>query len=163
MKAEEKRYLFRKRFLQISFGHFLQTRNEYKMLFQALSDEDVQRLDDMNVFFCRSYAPSCITELKNTPAVEIMRLIVFEAEHLRKLTPEEVVAIILHEIGHVFNPHQDLRQREFYADDFAISKGYGKHIKSSLIKSLETEPTTFDNETNRDRIKRLKSIVFKNT
>ena len=136
MTLEEKGNLFRKRFLQISFGQFLQTRNEYAMLFQALSDEDVQRLEDMNVFFCRSYAPSCVTELKNTPAVETMRLIVFEAEHIKKLSPEEVVAIILHEIGHVFNPHQDLQQREFNADDFAILKGYGKHIKSSLTKSL---------------------------
>ncbi len=103
MTAEEKGNIFRKRFLQISFGQFLQTRNEYAMLFSALSGEDVQRLDDMNVFFCRSYAPSCVTELKNTPAVETMRLVVFEAEHLKNLSPEEVVAIILHEIGHVFN------------------------------------------------------------
>jgi hypothetical protein len=155
MTLEEKGNLFRKRFLQISFGQFLHTRNEYAMLFQALSDEDVQRIDDMNVFFCRSYAPSCVTELKNTPVVETMRLIVFEAEHLKKLSPEEVVAIILHEIGHVFNPHQDLQQREFNADDFAISKGYGKHIKSSLTKSIANEPTTFDNRINRARVERL--------
>lgn len=155
MTFEEKGNLFRKRFLQISFGQFLQTRNEYAMLFQALSDKDVQRLDDMNVFFCRSYAPSIVTELSNTPAVEIMRLIIFEGEYLKKLLPEEVVAIILHEIGHVFNPHQDLQQREFNADDFAISKGYGKYIKSSLTKSIANEPTTFDNPINRARVERL--------
>jgi Zn-dependent protease with chaperone function len=122
------------------------------MLIQALSDEDVQRLDDMSVFFCRSYAPSIVTELSNTPAVETMRLIIFEGEYLKKLSPEEVVAIILHEIGHIFNPHQDLQQREFNADDFAISKGYSKHIKSSLAKSIAKEPTTFDNPINRARI-----------
>jgi len=155
MTAEEKGNIFRKRFLQISFGQFLQTRNEYAMLFSALSDEDVQRLDDMNIFFCRSYAPSCVTELKNTPAVETMRLVVFEAEHLKNLSPEEVVAIILHEIGHVFNPHQDLQQREFNADDFAISKGYGRHIKSSLTKSIADEPKTFDNPINRARVERI--------
>lgn len=155
MTLEEKGNLFRKRFLQISFGQFLQTRSEYAMLFQALSDEDVQRLDDMNVFFCRSYAPSIVTELSNTPAVETMRLIIFEGEYLKKLLPGEVVAIILHEIGHVFNPHQDLQQREFYADDFAISKGYGKHIKSSLTKSIASQPTTFDNQINKARVERL--------
>ena len=155
MTPEEKGNLFRKRFLQISFGQFLQTRNEYAMLFSALSDEDVQRLDDMNVFFCRSYAPSCVTELKNTPAVETMRLVVFEAEHLKNLSPEEVVAIILHEIGHVFNPHQDLQQREFNADDFSISKGYGRHIKSSLTNSIADEPKTFDNPINRARVERI--------
>lgn len=143
MTKEEKGNLFRKRFLQISFEQFLQTRNEYAMLFKALSNEDVQRLNDMNVFFSRSYAPSCITELKNTPAVETMRLIMFEGEYLKKLMPEEVVAIFLHEIGHVFNSHQDLQQREFNADDFTISKGFGKHIKSSLTKSIKNEPTTF--------------------
>jgi hypothetical protein len=77
MTAEEKGNLFRKRFLQISFGQLLQTRNEYSMLIQALSDEDVQLLDDMNVFFFRSYAPSIVRELSNTPAVETMRLIIF--------------------------------------------------------------------------------------
>lgn len=155
MTVEEKGNLFRKRFLQISFGQLLQTRNEYSMLIQALSDEDVQRLDDMNVFFCRSYTPSIVTELSNTPAVETMRLIIFEGEYLKKFLPEEVVAIILHEIGHVFNPHQDLEQREFNADDFAISKGYGKHIKSSLTKSITNEPTTFDNPINRARGERI--------
>jgi len=155
MTPEEKGNLFRTRFLQISFGQFLQTRNEYAKLFQALSDEDVQRLDDMNVFFCRSYAPSCVTELKNTPAVETMRVVVFEAEYLKKLSPEEVVAIILHEIGHVFNPHQDLQQSEFNADDFAISKGYGRHIKSSLTKSIAAEPKIFDNTINRARVERI--------
>jgi len=155
MTLEEKGNLFRKRFLQISFGQFLQTRNEYALLFQALSDADLQRLDDMNVFFCRSYAPSIVTELSNTPAVETMRLIIFEGGYLKKLLPEEVVAIILHEIGHVFNPHQDLQQREFNADDFAISKGYGKHIKSSLTKSIANDPITFDNPINRARVERL--------
>lgn len=155
MTSEYKGKIFRKRFLQISFGQLLQTRNEYQMLFQALSDEDVQRLDDMNVFFCRSYAPSIVTELSNTPAVETMRLIIFEGEYLKKLLPEEIVAIILHEIGHVFNPHLDLQQREFNADDFAISKGYGRHIKSSLTKSIAEEPKTFDNPINRARLERI--------
>jgi len=155
MTQEDKGNLFRKRFLQISFGQLLQIRNEYAMLFQALSDEDVQLLDDMNVFFCRSYAPSCVTELKNTPAVDTMRLIVFEAEHLKKLSPEEVVAIMLHEIGHVFKPHQDLQQREFNADDFAISKQYGKHIKSSLASLIKNEPTTFDHPINQARHARI--------
>lgn len=155
MTLEEKRNLFRKRFLQISFGQFLQIRNEYEMLFQALNEEDVQRLVDLIVFFCRSYAPSIVTELINTPAVETMRLIVFEGEYLKKLLPEEVVAIILHEIGHVFDPHKDLQEREFNADDFAISKGYGKHIKSSLTKSITNDPATFDNPINKARIERI--------
>lgn len=155
MTIEEKAILFRKRFLQESFGSFLSVRNEYKMLFQALSDEDVQHLNDMNVFFCRSYAPSIVTELKNVPSAETMRLIVFEGEYLKSLLPDEVVAIILHEIGHVFNPHQDLQQREFNADDFAISKGFGKYIKSSLSNSIKNNPILFDNQINRDRLKRL--------
>jgi hypothetical protein len=36
MTPEEKGNLFRKRFLQISFGQLLQTRNEYAMLFEVL-------------------------------------------------------------------------------------------------------------------------------
>jgi len=155
MTVEEKANLFRKRFLQISFGQFLQTRNEYAMLFQALSDNDVQSLEDMNVFFCRSYAPSCVTELRNTPSVETMRLIIFEAEYLGKLRPEEVVAIILHEIGHVLNPHADLQQREFNAHDFAISKGFGKYLASSLAASIKSEPRMFDNNINRLRLQRV--------
>ncbi len=61
----------------------MQTKNEYSILIKALSDEDVQRLNDMNVFFCRSYAPSIVTELSNTPAVETMRLIIFEGEYVK--------------------------------------------------------------------------------
>lgn len=157
MTPEEKAILFRKRFLQESFGTFLSVRNEYKMLILALSDEDVQHLNDMNVFFCRSYAPSIVTELKNVPSVETMRLIVFEGEYLKSLLPEEVVAIILHEIGHVFNPHQDLQQREFNADDFAISKGFGKYIKSSLSNSIKNNPILFNNQINLNRLKRLQT------
>ena len=159
MTLEQKASLFRKRFLQESFGSFLSIRNEYKMLMQALSDDDIQLLEDMNVFFCRSYAPSCVTELKNTPSVDTMRLIIFEAEYLGKLRPEEVVAIILHEIGHIFNPHADLQQREFNADDFAISKGFGEYIASSLANSIKSEPAMFDNKINRLRLQRVSLLV----
>ena len=93
------------------------------------------------------------------PPLELLEA-VFEAEHLKKLSPEEVVAIILHEIGHVFNPHQDLQQREFNADDFAISKGYGKHIKSSLTKSIANEPTTFNNPINRARVEQINAKLL---
>lgn len=155
MTLEEKGILFRKRFLQESLGQMLQTRNEYGTLFNVLNEENLISLDELNVFFCRSYAPSVMTELKNVPELETLRLIIFEGKYLTKLSPSEVVAIFLHEIGHAFNPSDDLQQSEFNADDFAISKGYGKHIKSSLLKLIESNAADYDNEINRNRLERL--------
>ena len=162
MGKEEKNLLFRKRFLQKSFINFLTVKGVYELLLNTLSDEDVQKLEDENVYFCRSYAPSCVTELKNTPNVEILQLIIFEAEYLKKFIPGVVIAIILHEIGHVFYPDSDLKQKEFKADDFAISKGYGKHLMSNLANSIKSEPVTFDNSINRERIERIKKYLLNN-
>jgi hypothetical protein len=155
MNPIEKVTIFKNRFLQRGFGIYLSQIGGFDKLLTALTDEDMMRMEELNVFFCRSYAPSVITELKNTPSVETLRLIIFENEYLTNSLPEEVVAIILHEIGHAFYPEGDLKQKEFSADDFAISRGYGKHLKQSLESSIINFPHVFANDLNAERVSRI--------
>lgn len=145
--VEDKIQLFESRFTQ-DFINALWAVGAYEMLLDALSYDDIQGLIDLNAIFSVSYLPACMTELRDVPAAEIMRLITFDSEYLKRI-PKEVVAIILHEIGHVFYPHEDLTQKEFNADDFAISKGYGKYIRIHLVREAKKD------SINQERISRI--------
>ncbi|WP_291076090.1 hypothetical protein [Empedobacter sp. UBA6322] len=142
-KAEK----FRSLFLQESFLQILNTRNEYNLLIEALTEEDLNILIEKNVFFTRTYSPSAIMELKNVPACETMKIVTFEANYHKLFLPEEVVAIILHEIGHAINFEMNGIEAEFAADDFAKNKGYAKWIIRGLEKGLELNLIGFEKET----------------
>lgn len=150
-KAEK----FRSRFLQQSLGQYLVTMGIYEKLLNTLSEEEVNNLVEENVFFSQTCSPSAIMKLTNVPACDIMRLVTIEMTYMRLFLPEEVMGIILHEIGHAFNPDKQKMDGEFAADNFAKAKGYSKWIVSGLKKGLERKLVGFEKETIDQRIKNL--------
>lgn len=161
MTDEQRGEIMRSRFLQVSFGQKLQSIDAYRLLLRSLSEDDLTNMQQRNVFFCRSYAPSSVTELKNVPAVASLMLIDFENEYLDNLTAEQTVAIILHELGHVFCPADTLRQREFNADDFAIERGYANDLRTSLEYYIRNFPEKFNDPINGNRLTRLVEVLSK--
>jgi hypothetical protein len=155
MAPTERQIVFESRFLHVGFAQKLLIIGAFELLLEALTDDDLIGLKNKNVFFCYSSAPSSIAELRNVPAVETLQLIDFEDEYLTHNTPEEVVAIILHEIGHVFRPADNTRQKEFNADDFAIERNYLLGLLTSLNRYIRTHPVKFNNDINRARVQRL--------
>lgn len=150
-KAEK----FKSRFLQLSLGQTLSAMGVYKVLLALLYEEEIDKLVKENVYFSQTCSPSAIMQLSNVPACDSMKLITVEMTYLRMFLPEEVTGILLHEIGHAFNPDKQKMEGEFAADNFAKEKGYSKWIKSGLMNGLEKKLVGFDKETIDQRIKNL--------
>jgi hypothetical protein len=158
MQLELKGQLFRTRFLQQSAGSYLMNNgNVYKMLFDALSLSDVQNMCDHNIFFARTLSPSCTSVLVNTPSVDSLQLIIFECDHFSLFSPQERTAILLHEIGHALNPGLEGDENEFIADNFAIDRGYGPYIVSSITYGISRNLIGFEQAINQRRIKRIQN------
>lgn len=156
MKTKQER--FRERLLQTSFNQKLTPRREINSLFDALSDEDLDRLAQENVYFTITYSPSAIITLNNIPVLKSMKLVTFDANYLMIYLPEEIVGILLHEIGHAFNSDKEGIEAEFAADNFAAIKGYAKWIVSGLENGLKHKLPGFDASEVKMRIDKLKEL-----
>lgn len=105
-----------------------------------------------------------------------LKLVIFDILRFgeQRLSRAEVIAVLLHEIGHVVNIPQwklgDLvdfqaviQERskegipEFEADDYARHCGYAQHALSGLEKTVALEPREFDSPLARRRIERLRN------
>ena len=150
-KAEK----FRSRFLQVSLGQFLTTMGVYEQLLETLSEADIDKLVAEKVFFGQTCSPSAIMQLSNVPACDLMKLVTVEMTYLRLFLKEEVTGILLHEIGHAFNPDKQKMEGEFAADNFAKEKGFSKWIISGLESGLKQNLMGFEKETIRQRIEKL--------
>jgi hypothetical protein len=132
---EDKETKFWKLFKQESFYQYFNTRGELPVLLDALTESDIDELLKINTHFIRSYSPS-----SHVHSFDVLKgkltLINFDSNYHMRLFPDEVVAILLHEIGHVFNPKVIGIKGEYIADNFAKSKGYTKWIVSGLNKGL---------------------------
>ena len=157
MSKEEK---LQSRFIQLSFLQCLFTRNEYGLLLDALTEEDIDILIRENVYFIRTYSPSSTIELPNVPATSKMKLINFEASYQKLFMPQEVVGILLHEIGHVFNPDKYQMEGEFAADEFAFKRGYGNWVAKGLKTGLDYKLSGFKQAPISERIAKLSSYYL---
>lgn len=126
----------------------------YKDLVLCLTGDDLNHIKQNNIFFSAAFSPASIATIKiNLPPGA--RVIMFDHNTLLKLEKRERLAILLHELGHAFNPKLKGEEGEFAADDFAIAKGYGIALKSSLEKNITENPTEFDKDITRKRIARI--------
>ncbi len=146
---------FRSRFLQKSLGQFLITMGVYQLLLETLTDEDIDNLVEENVFFSQTCSPSAIMQLNNVPACTLMKLVTIEMSYLKMFITEEVTGILLHEIGHAFNPDKQKLEGEFAADNFAKEKGFSRWIITGLKKGLKRNLIGFEAETINQRIENL--------
>lgn len=167
MTIEEKGKAFAELFLIRDFADFLSfkrnkldfmdTPNSYGMLLTALTDADIIAIQAANVKFGMIIAPAVQMTLP-VQSSEI-NLLCFEKHCLNLFNKSEVVAIILHEIGHVFNPNLTGDEQEFRADDFAVDRGYTDSIVSSLRKGIDSNLPGFNQGINERRIARLAELV----
>lgn len=78
---------------------------------------------------------------------------------------EELIATLLHEIGHAVNcPTYPMGlEEEFGADDYARHCGYDDHLRSALEKLLALDPEYSTEEILRPRIQRItdKEVVMR--
>lgn len=152
----EKARKFHSLFRHKSLSQLLTMTGSLEELFRVLSDDEINHLFDLNVIFIRSCSPSSKIELSDLKINGSLVLINFDANLYKLLLPDEVLAIILHEIGHIFNPEAKGMEAEYKADAFAKCKGYGKWIISSLEKGLKNQWLGFDNNECQLRIQQIK-------
>jgi len=151
----EKAEKFRSRFLQVSLGQFLVTMGVYQQLLETLTEDDIDKLVAENVYFAQTCSPSAIIQLSNVPACSLMKLITVEMTYLRLFLKEEVTGILLHEIGHTFNPDKQKMEGEFAADSFAKERGFSNWIISGLESGLKQNLIGFEKESINQRIEKL--------
>jgi len=126
----------------------------YKELILCLNDDDFTAIDDNNIYLNVSFSPASISIIKTTIPVG-SQIVTFDYNCLLKLPNEERIAVLLHEIGHAFNPTMKNSEGEFAADDFAICRGYGKALKESLQRNIKENPKEFDKEITYQRLDKI--------
>lgn len=147
---------FRNLFKQESFLQFFNSRQEIDTLFRLLSEDEVNRLVEMKVIFVRCTGPSSKVNLKEINAEGELTLITVDTNYYSKLLPEEFIGVLLHEIGHAFNPQLIQMDSEYAADNFAKEKGYAKWIISGLNTGLNNNWIGFEENSCKLRIEKLK-------
>jgi hypothetical protein len=127
------------------------------MLMNALSDKDLTELSKHNVRMVMTHAPACCFHIPPTEGK--VHLLCFDSHTLGRFPKEHIVAMILHEMGHVLNPNLSGDEFEFKTDDYAIDRGFGAHLASCLERGIELELVDFDEEMNHRRIERIRTLV----
>ncbi len=126
----------------------------YRDFILCLHDEDFNRIESEHIFFNAVYSPgSNSSTLVSIPANS--RLITLEVNELKKYPKDECIAVLLHELGHAFNPNLKGEEGEFVADAFAASRGYGPPLKKSLQRLMTLDPSRFPTELTSKRIAKL--------
>jgi hypothetical protein len=99
----------------------------------------------------RQVAPSPQLQLA---LVDAYRIDGWVTEH--GFTREELIATILHEIGHAVNrPEYRMESDEFWADDYSRHCGYEDHLRSALEKLIKLDPLRCTEDAFRPRLQRI--------
>jgi hypothetical protein len=146
----DKREKFRKLFLlQEDFINYFSTSDVLEILFDVLTEEEIDYLNEQNTVFVRTCSPASKTILKGLNAYEgkeYLTLITVDQDYYKKLLPEEYVGLFLHEIGHFLNnesKYTNYLDGEYIADAYANTKGFGRYIINSLEKAIKYNWTNF--------------------
>jgi hypothetical protein len=100
---------------------------------QAIGENGYEDISGNHVYFLPVYPPAIQFNLK----IELTngaKIVAMDMQSLNSLTKRESIAVLLHELGHVINPSKDPFENEFNADEYALSRGYGVEIISSIPK-----------------------------
>jgi hypothetical protein len=142
---------------------FLQRYTNY--IAHRLNDETIEIFSTNNITLLLNIAPGNVISNFAFPFTErkFGHIIIIEKNILEycRFTLEEASAMILHEFGHIFNNPEDKTQREFYADYYAKSLGFGNELASALTKFLQKDFPFINTETNaeiQNRINDLQNI-----
>lgn len=163
-KTEKFQQLF---LLQKDFIKFFSTSDVLAFLFDVLTEDEIDILNELNTVFVRSCSPASKTVLNGFNAYkdkEYLTLINVDQDYYKKLLPEEYVAIMLHEIGHVLNSESmciGYLDSEYIADLYANTKGFGRYIITGLEKGFNNGWTNFNKADCELRISALRMNPMK--
>lgn len=125
-----------------------------KELITNLSNEDVTAIEQAQIYFNPVPSPASSSRLnKDLPARS--HIITIDINCAEYYTAREIVAMMLHEIGHAINPTLTSMPGEFAADDYAVQRGFAADILSSLEKAIVLNPTNFNNSSTHQRIEKI--------
>ena len=128
----------------------------YKKLIESVSIKDLNAFKKNRVFFNPILSPGSQTILP-CDLKKGTKIITIDINTIKLFTSDEGVAIILHEIGHALNQATaNLEDAEYAADDYAVKRGYGEWIVSSLEKGKAIRPAEFVKDMTEKRIVRIK-------
>lgn len=156
---EEKIRKYLSLFKQESLVSLLNISGSFELLCNLLTEEEIDVLIENNVLFVRSCAPSSKINLQDVNINGSVTLINFDVNIFRLLLPEEIIAILLHEIGHVLNQELQGMEAEYAADNFAAQKGYTRWIITSLNKGVQNNWLGFNVEECRLRITNIQNQI----
>ena len=137
-----------------------------------LSADEAQRIASAGIRITVYNTPASCLPLVQPIEVGLKHLIVVDPAPLDsgKLTPRQVIATLLHEIGHVVNlptpgifdfdymmQLKGVREDEVFADDYARHCGYGTDFADALELMKQAEPASFDTEAVKYRIERIRT------
>lgn len=143
------------RFLnEVGLGHLIKL-DIYRRLVLCLEISDLEQLVAENIYFYPIFSPASQSNLP-IALPRSSRIIGIDVNTLKFFSPDESVAIILHEIGHALNSAYKGEEGEYIADDYAACRGYKEHIVGGLERGKKINPSAFDNEITDKRINRLK-------
>lgn len=160
MKIEEKAKIIHTHFLSEKTISEMQKINCYKEFISALKDSDFNSIDEKGIYFNCFFSPGSITSLRFDLPIN-SKLINLDINHLKKQSPDERIAMVLHELGHSITDGVDSQLNEFNADDFVIHHGFGRALKESLQKNIKISPIEFDKEITYQRINRIDDFFLK--
>ena len=136
------------------------------------------RIKAQNIFITVTTLPAGTLLVKNRlKGIDDPKLVMIELSRVRnhELTQQEVVAMILHEIGHIVNPppaatlgttddvadmlaggRTTAQRQELFADDYARHCEKGEAVASGLERLMALQPNEFSNQDVRRRIQRIR-------
>lgn len=131
----------------------------------SLPEPEIQRIWQSGAAISLSNSPACTIPLSDIchAIPKLTHVITLDAKSLEcwmvdnSFTREEVIATLLHELGHVVNerPYTAMDSEEFWADDYARHCGFGTQLAVALEKLIKLDPNHFDHEINHQRLKRF--------
>lgn len=133
------------------------------LLVEKLPTSTLQSIRNTNIALLMSLSPGNVLSNFIFPANQTPQpahIIIMDQNLIKYcgFSVQEIAALLLHELGHIFNHVEDNAQKEFYADYFAKKNGFGVYLSSALkklqSKALDFIPSEFRIEVG-DRINAL--------
>ncbi|WP_395745116.1 hypothetical protein [Prosthecobacter sp.] len=137
-----------------------------------LSPEEASRITAAGIRISIYNTPASWLPLAASIEGGLKHLVVVDPAPLSSgiFTPQQMIASLLHEIGHVVNApvpgflngdymlHMiGVAEDEIFADDYARYCGFGNDLADALEVMMQTEPRTFNNEAVKYRIQRIRN------
>ena len=161
MNEVERAQVIRSMFLSRTGQTLLEAKGVIGELGQVLSESELHAFTAMNLFFLPMYGPAACGPISRGLPND-SRIISIDLTFLRSLGREEMVAIILHELGHLLHPEAHGLDADFLADSFAIEKGYAMWVISSLQKIEKGFPHHANPDGSKKRIEKIRLALESN-